>query len=426
MANPSDITRQRVSDLLTYRNKKKKTIPDITDLISGTSIISELEDLNIEDLLGRDTVQPDPKLMSKNISNKTVLITGAGGSIGSELCRQIIHWKPSSLILLDVSEFGIYTILNEIEEQAKNQCISVKPLIGSVQDVQFIKRVLNNFSVDTIYHAAAYKHVPLMELNVMQCVKNNVFGTRNLAEEAVKAQVQNFILVSTDKAVNPTNFMGASKRLAEMICQTLTKEQSNTCFSIVRFGNVLGSSGSVVPLFKKQIESGGPVTVTHKDVTRYFMSIPEAAQLVVQAGAISKGGEVFILDRGEPINLLSLAKKMIALLGLKPVQSGNLKYESDQIQIKVIGLRPGEKLFEELSYSDHLQKTCHSRIMTTLEAEIEENKLKNILQELCNSIDTGDHKKLFESISSISNQISDLEDSNDLFIANTHRHDERA
>ena len=232
----------------------------------------------------------------KNITEKTVLVTGAGGSIGSELCRQIVVWKPAKLIMLDVSEFASYTLLEELKKHPLNNHIEFISLIGSVQDCEFIKKVFNRFSIDTAYHAAAYKHVPLMEQNVMQCVMNNVFGTLNMAELAIAAKVKNFILVSTDKAVNPTNFMGASKRLAELICQTLSTNNTATCFSIVRFGNVLGSSGSVVPLFKKQIEQGGPITLTHPDITRYFMTIPEADQLVIQAGAISSGEDVFVLD----------------------------------------------------------------------------------------------------------------------------------
>ncbi len=294
--------------------------------------------------------------MAKTIAEKTVLVTGAGGSIGSELCRQIIQWKPEKLILLDVSEFAIYRLLEQLKEYPSSHTIDLIPLIGSAQDRPFIKKIFDRFTVDTTYHAAAYKHVPLMEQNVMQCIANNVFGTLNMAEIAITAKVKHFILVSTDKAVNPTNFMGASKRLAEIICQTLSTQKTNTCFSIVRFGNVLGSSGSVVPLFKKQIETGGPITVTHLDVTRYFMTIPEAAQLVIQAGSIAEGGDIFVLDMGKPIKIVDLANRMVTLAGFRPILNGGKELKDDEIAITISGLRPGEKLFEELAYR-------HSRII---------------------------------------------------------------
>ena len=418
LAIPSNInaTRQRVFEILSDHPLKVKTIPSISSLISGGLEISELKDIKIEDLLGRDPVQPNSELMSKNVSDKTVLVTGAGGSIGSELCRQIILWKPQKLIMLDVSEFASYTLLEELKTHSSGYGIEVVPLIGSVQDSQFVKKVFERFSVDTTYHAAAYKHVPLMEQNVMQCIANNVFGTLNMAELAIAAKVKNFILVSTDKAVNPTNFMGASKRLAEIICQTLPTKKTDTCFSIVRFGNVLGSSGSVVPLFKKQIENGGPVTLTHPDVTRYFMTIPEAAQLVIQAGSIAEGGDVFVLDMGKPIKIMDLVKKMITLAGLRPILTGTGIPKGDEIAITVSGLRPGEKLFEELSYSSNLVGTNHPRINMTAETPMPIKELKMLLLNVKEAIRDGDHHRLYQTVASVTEGISDVSGSSDGFI----------
>ena len=418
LAIPSDIdaTRRRVFEMLSDHPLKVKTIPSISSLISGRFEIAELKDIKIEDLLGREPVQHNPDLMAKTIAEKTVLVTGAGGSIGSELCRQIIQWKPRKLILLDVSEFAIYSLLEELKQHPSSHAIDLIPLIGSVQDRPFIKKIFDRFAVDTTYHAAAYKHVPLMEQNVMQCIANNVFGTLNMAELAIAAKVKHFILVSTDKAVNPTNFMGASKRLAEIICQTLSTQKTDTCFSIVRFGNVLGSSGSVVPLFKKQIETGGPVTLTHLDVTRYFMTIPEAAQLVIQAGSIAKGGDVFVLDMGKPIKILDLAKRMVALSGFRPILNGSKKLKDDEIAITVSGLRPGEKLFEELSHSTSLIGTIHPRINTTPETPMKPDELQALLTIVHDAVNEGDHQKLYQIISSVTGGISDLAASSDLFI----------
>ena len=416
MAKTNDKTRERVSDLLSEQHINVKTIPSIESLISGTSKITELQDINIEDLLERDPVQPDATLMSKRITGKIVLVTGAGGSIGSELCRQVVQWRPKELILLDVSEYSIYTLLNDLEARSKSLGIHITPLIGSVQDTQFIKFVMERFSINTIFHAAAYKHVPLMELNVMQCISNNVFGTYNVAEQAIAAKVSDFILVSTDKAVNPTNFMGASKRFAEIICQSLTQKQVDTCFSIVRFGNVLGSSGSVVPLFKRQIENRETVTVTHMDITRFFMTIREAAQLVIQAASIAKGGEVFVLDMGKPVKILDLAKKMITLSGLNPVLNTQETANAGEAPIIITGLRPGEKLYEELSYSDNLTGTEHPRIMTTAEVAMSFEDLQPLVSNARAAIDSGDHEKLFEIIASIADGVSDATNSNDAFV----------
>ena len=418
LAIPSDIdaTRRRVFEMLSDHPLKVKTIPSISSLISGGFEIAELKDIKIEDLLGREPVQHNPDLMAKTIAEKTVLVTGAGGSIGSELCRQIIQWKPRKLILLDVSEFAIYTLLEELNQHPSSHAIDLIPLIGSVQDRPFIKKVFGRFTVDTTYHAAAYKHVPLMEQNVMQCIANNVFGTFNMAELAIAAKVKHFILISTDKAVNPTNFMGASKRLAEIICQTLPTQKTDTRFSIVRFGNVLGSSGSVVPLFKKQIEKGGPITVTHLDITRYFMTIPEAAQLVIQAGSIAEGGDVFVLDMGKPIKILDLAKRMVTLSGLRPILNDGERLKDDDVTITVSGLRPGEKLFEELSYSSNLMGTVHPRINTAAETPMKCDELQGLLTTARDAIRDGDHQKLYQIIAKVTDGVFDLAGSCDVFI----------
>ena len=418
LAIPQDIdaTRQRIFDLLSDHPLKVKTIPSISSLISGEFQIAELKDIKVEDLLGRKPVQHNPELMAKTIAEKTVLVTGAGGSIGGELCRQIILWKPRKLILLDVSEFAIYTLVEDLKQHQSSHEIDLIPVIGSVQDRQFVKMIFDRFIVDTTYHAAAYKHVPLMEQNVMQCIANNALGTFNLAELAIAAKVKNFILISTDKAVNPTNFMGASKRLAEIICQTLSMEKADTCFSIVRFGNVLGSSGSVVPLFKKQIEKGGPITLTHLDVTRYFMTITEAAQLVIQAGSIAKGGDIFVLDMGKPIKIVDLARRMVVLSGLRPIFNDRGILKDDEIAITVSGLRPGEKLFEELTYSTNLHKTIHPRINTTAETPMKRNELQALLTTAYDAIRDGDHQKLYRIIASVTAGVTDISGSSDVFI----------
>ena len=418
IAEPNDILfiRERILEVLSDQPLKIKAIPSISSLIAGRTKISELEDINIEGLLGRKPAVHNPELMAKTIAGKTILVTGAGGSIGSELCRQIILWKPKKLILLDISEFAIYKLLEELSELIGSQEFELIPLIGSVQDRHFIKKVFNRFAVNTVYHAAAYKHVPLMEQNVMQCFANNVLGTLNVAEYAIATNVKNFVLVSTDKAVNPTNFMGASKRFSEMICQTFSTMSSKTCFSIVRFGNVLGSSGSVVPLFKKQIESGGPVTLTHLEITRYFMTIAEASQLVIQAGAIGKGGDIFVLDMGKPVKILELAKRMVALSGLKPILDGKERLENGEIAIIITGLRPGEKLFEELAYDSNLKGTIHPQINTTEEVPMSHKALEALLVSVGDAIRDNEYGKLYNIVSSVAQGIVDLEHSCDVFI----------
>ena len=409
---PVDV-HQRIFDLLTETPVKVKSIPDLTSLIAGTADITELRDIDIVDLLGRDPAEPEPQLLGKTITGKTVLVTGAGGSIGSELCRQIAAQVPAHIILLDVSEFAIYSLLKELEKT--HPALAITPLIGSVQDKSFVVKVLGKFPIDTIYHAAAYKHVPLMEQNVMQCIANNVFGTRNTAEAAVAAQVKHFILVSTDKAVNPTNFMGASKRLAELVCQDLASTQIRTRFAVVRFGNVLGSSGSVVPLFKKQIAAGGPVTVTHAEVIRYFMTIPEAAQLVLQAGSLAKGGDIFVLDMGKPVKILDLANKMITLSGKKPVLEAERKAGAGEIAIRITGLRQGEKMFEELSYSNSLIGTIHPRIMTTDDGNLSGEDLAALLNDMLHAISVDDYGKLFKIVRHVCNAVASDKASSDVF-----------
>ena len=377
--------RKTIIDSLIPLKIKVQTIPDMEDILQGNAKIDELREVHIEDLLGREPVLPNKDLLQKNILRKSVMVTGAGGSIGSELCRQIILNEPNALILFELSEFSLYSIHQELLEIAKKNNITntkIYPVLGNVQDIERLDRVLSHFSVDTIYHAAAYKHVPLVEYNVIEGVKNNVFGTYNVARCAAEHNVKSFVLISTDKAVRPTNVMGASKRMAELCLQALSEQLKDyqTCFSMVRFGNVLGSSGSVIPLFRKQILKGGPITITHPDIIRYFMTIPEAAQLVIQAGAMAKGGDVFILDMGEPVKIVDLAKNLVQLSGLSVKDENNSKGD---IEITYTGLRPGEKLYEELLISgDNVRKTSHPRIMTAEEVYLPFEQLSDVLLEL--------------------------------------------
>lgn len=380
--------RKAIIDSLIPLKIKVQTIPDMEDILQGNAKIDELREVHIEDLLGREPVLPNKDLLQRNILRKSVMVTGAGGSIGSELCRQIILNEPNALILFELSEFSLYSIHQELLEIAKKNNITntkIYPVLGNVQDIERLDRVLSHFGVDTIYHAAAYKHVPLVEYNVIEGVKNNVFGTYNVARCAAEHNVKSFVLISTDKAVRPTNVMGASKRMAELCLQALSEQlnSSQTCFSMVRFGNVLGSSGSVIPLFRKQILKGGPITITHPDIIRYFMTIPEAAQLVIQAGAMAKGGDVFILDMGEPVKIVDLAKNLIQLSGLSVKDENNPKGD---IEITYTGLRPGEKLYEELLIGgDNVRKTTHPRIMTAEEVYLPFEQLSEVLSELENS-----------------------------------------
>ena len=336
-----------------------QTIPAMTDLAQGRVAVSDLRDLDIDDLLSREAVDPDPALIGRTIAGRVVLVTGAGGSIGSELCRQIVAQGPARLLLVEQSEFALYAIHAELERLVEGR-IDIVPLLASVRDTDRMSEIIGLWRPATVYHAAAYKHVPLVEHNVIDGIANNVLGTGVVVAAAHRFGVENFVLVSTDKAVRPTNVMGATKRLAEMLLQVAAQEASETCFSMVRFGNVLGSSGSVVPLFRRQIAEGGPITITHVDITRYFMTIPEAAQLVVQAAGLASGGEVFVLDMGEPVRIHDLARNMIQLSGLRVRDEAN---PDGDIEIEIVGLRPGEKLYEELLIGDNPMPTGHERIM---------------------------------------------------------------
>jgi len=361
-----------------------RTVPGVSELAQGKLKINDLNVVSINDLLGRDPVPPNQNYLRADITNKVVMITGAGGSIGSELCRQIIQLQPKKIVLFEQNEFSLYTIDQELIQ--KNLKIDIAPILGSVLDSKQVERVCKIFSVQTIYHAAAYKHVPMIELNNFSGIENNIFGTLSCAEAAVLSNVDTFVLISTDKAVRPTNIMGATKRFSEMILQALSKKYNDkaTNFSMVRFGNVLDSSGSVIPLFNKQIKEGGPVTVTDPAIIRYFMTIPEAAQLVIQAGAMSKGGDVFVLDMGEPVKILYLAKKMIHLSGLNIKDSNN---PNGDIEILFTGLRPGEKLYEELLIGDSVLETEHQLILRSNEEMLPWSDLKLILNKLKTSVD---------------------------------------
>jgi FlaA1/EpsC-like NDP-sugar epimerase len=344
-----------------------RVLPSLLDLTSGKVTVNFLKDLEIEDLLGREPATPDNHLLEKNITNKTVMVTGAGGSIGSELCRQVIKFAPKKLVLIDASEFSLYSVTFEIEkllEESVFSEIQIISLLANIKDQKRMSEIFSTWKPNTVFHAAAYKHVSIVEKNILEGVENNIFGTLVCATESLKNGVENFVLISTDKAVRPTNIMGASKRISEMILQALAKnieEKFNrTNYCMVRFGNVLGSSGSVVPLFKRQINAGGPITLTDKRVTRFFMTIPEAAQLVIQSASMSEGGDVFVLDMGESVKLLDLAHKMIELSGLSVLDDNN---PNGDIQIEIIGLRPGEKLYEELLIGNNPRPTQHPRIM---------------------------------------------------------------
>lgn len=372
-------SRQAIIKLLEPWPVRVQTIPEISDLVAGRARWDELLPVKIEDLLGRNPVYPQPELMASNIAGKTVLVTGAGGSIGSELCRQILIQEPSTLVLFEQAEFNLYRIEQELRRVIEGNGLQVElqPLLGSVQNRPQVAEVLRKFAVQTVYHAAAYKHVPLVEANAAEAIHNNVFGTLNLADAAIAVSVEAFILISTDKAVRPTNVMGASKRLAELICQAHAMCTPKTRFSIVRFGNVLGSSGSVIPLFLEQIEKGGPVTVTSPNITRYFMTIPEAAQLVVQAGAMAQGGEVFVLDMGDPVEIVELAKRIIRLSGRTPWIDG--QDEPGDIEIRFTGLRAGEKMYEELLISENSMSTGHDQIRAAHERVLVPEDLDKIL-----------------------------------------------
>ena len=407
------ISRSKRNQIIKKLNQYKlvvKTLPSISEIVDGKIVISDIKDLNIEDLLNREQVAPDTKLLNKNINSKTVVVTGAGGSIGSELCRQIVKLKPNKLLLLELNEFALYKVYEELIVYNKN--LKITPLLINTQDQNKLEIIFETFKVDTVYHAAAYKHVPLVEENICEGIKNNVFSTLAIAKASVTKKVTNFVLISSDKAVRSTNVMGASKRLAELCVQGIynNTKNNNTNFSIVRFGNVLESSGSVIPKFKKQIKEGGPVTLTHIDVTRYFMTITEAAQLVIQAGSMGKDSEVFVLDMGESVKIKDLIYKIINLSGFTVKDDKN---HAGDIGIKIIGLRPGEKLYEELLIGDNPQKTSHSRIYKTSDPFIPFEQLKIDLENIKSLVDNNqplDVKKLLDKLLKLHNSNSEIVD----------------
>ena len=386
--------RNRIIDSLRQLPLHIRTLPGLADLATGRVTVQDFKELDIEDLLGRDPVPPNADLLARNLAGKVVLVTGAGGSIGGELCRQILAEQPKQLLLLDHNEFGLYSIHQELQHLCSVRELNVElvPLLGSVCNPQRLQQICRAFRPATVYHAAAYKHVPMVESNPAEGIVNNVFGTLNMARAAIDSGVKQFVLVSTDKAVRPTNVMGASKRMAELVLQALAGQSASsvkdkTCFGMVRFGNVLGSSGSVVPLFRAQLGSGGPITVTHREVTRYFMTIPEAAQLVLQAGAMATGGDVFVLEMGEPVKILDLARRMVELSGLKVRDE---THPAGDIEILISGLRPGEKLYEELLIGENPTPTAHPRIMMANEEYLTWPVLEFHLQTLRRAADNGD------------------------------------
>ncbi len=380
LALPSE-TRQRnheIFDLLEPYPVLVRILPSVSELAQGKVKVDDLREVSVKDLLGRDTVKSKKELLSSDITNKTIIVTGAGGSIGSELCRQIVCLNPKALILYEMNELALYNVDKELSNIGIRS-IDIYPILGSVNNRNRLNSVFKRFKVDTIYHAAAYKHVPMVEFNNTEGVENNIFGTLNCAQAAIDNGVETFVLISTDKAVRPTNTMGATKRSAELILQALSAKQSGTKFTIVRFGNVLDSSGSVIPLFKQQIKEGGPVTVTDINIIRYFMTIPEAVELVIQAGFMGVGGDVFVLDMGKPIKIYDLARKMIHLTGLEVKDEFN---PEGDIEIQITGLRPGEKLYEELLISGSVAETDHPLIMCAQEDMLAWDELELILYEL--------------------------------------------
>lgn len=383
--------RLEIIEELKSHSVRVRSLPSIGNIVDGKVSVRDLREVQVEELLGRDPVPPDETLLSGAITGKTVLVSGAGGSIGSELCRQILARRPDRLILVDHSEFALYSILTELEEGfGKDEGLEVVPELADISERDVAARVMDRHRPQTVFHAAAYKHVPLVEANPISGLRNNILGTHHCCLEAERAGASRFILISTDKAVRPTNVMGASKRLCELILQARADEGSATVFSMVRFGNVLGSSGSVVPRFRAQIAAGGPLTLTHREVTRFFMTIPEAAQLVMQAGAMAKGGEVFVLDMGQPIRIFDLARAMIQLSGCTVRDEDN---SDGDIVIEEVGLRPGEKMYEELLLGKDPQPTDHSRIMRAQEKKMSWIELTELLRELTVALDAGDAKK---------------------------------
>ncbi len=381
MPSASRRSRRAVLERLSKFPVRVQTMPDVKDILTGKAQVDDIRDVDVKDLLGRDPVPPKQELMGESVARKNVMITGAGGSIGSELCRQILRLGPRRLVLFDVSEAALYNIkqsLLRIHSEIGSSC-EIVPLLGSVHHENRVREVLETFEIQTVFHAAAYKHVPIVEQNVFEGIHNNIFGTLHTVRSAIKSKVEKFVLISTDKAVNPTNVMGATKRFAELVLQSFQESNDSTTLCMVRFGNVLESSGSVVPLFKEQIRRGGPVTVTHRDIIRYFMTIPEASQLVIQAAAMARGGDVFVLDMGKPVKISDLARRMINLMGLTVRDESN---PDGDIEIRFVGLRPAEKLFEELLIGENVSGTEHPRIMRADEDFLPYEALNALLEEL--------------------------------------------
>jgi FlaA1/EpsC-like NDP-sugar epimerase len=373
--------RIQIIESLSRQGFKVQTVPDIGEILAGRARLEEVRDVDVHDLLGRDPVPPNPALLSACVRGKSILVTGAGGSIGSELCRQIIELSPRRLVLLEVSELALYEIERELRSlnvRAGNR-IELVALLGNAHHKHRVREIMTTFGIQTVYHAAAYKHVPIVEHNMIEGIHNNIFATLNTAEAALECRVETFVLISTDKAVNPTNVMGCTKRVAEMVLQGLQQRGHGTRFCMVRFGNVLESSGSVVPLFREQIREGGPVTVTHPDVIRYFMTIPEAAQLVIQAGSMGSGGDVFVLDMGSPVRIADLARRMIQLAGYSVRDDKN---PEGDIEIKFTGLRPAEKLFEELLIGKNVTGTEHPRILRAIEHSLTWEQIRSVIDDL--------------------------------------------
>lgn len=399
LAIPSATRKRRAEIVAALRaySVNVRTLPGMLDLAHGRVSVSDLREVETDDLLGRSRVAPNDLLLRRNITGKRVLVTGAGGSIGSELCRQIIDNAPAMIFLLDHSEYALYAIHRELTLLATREALNVEivPVLGSVAVPNLVEHVFESHEPEVVFHAAAYKHVPLVEENVVEAVRNNVLGTANIALAALRHDVEHVVLISTDKAVRPTSIMGTTKRLAEQVLQALAAKNTKTCFSMVRFGNVLGSSGSVVPLFRAQAHAGGPVTITHREMTRYFMVIPEAAQLVIQAGAMARGGEVFLLDMGEPVKIIDLARSVIALSGLTVRDSDN---PDGDVEIREVGLRPGEKLYEELLIDTTSEPSDHPLIMKANESFLPWDKLEPALDRLAVLIDANDTQGLIAEL----------------------------
>ncbi|GEA52348.1 nucleoside-diphosphate sugar epimerase [Vibrio inusitatus NBRC 102082] len=409
--------RKKIIDTLLPLTIEVLSVPTIEEMLKDDQEIQSVREVPVEDLLGRDPVPPRKDMLTQDIEGKVVMVTGAGGSIGSEICRQVLNNNPKTLVLFELTELALYSIDKELQEYATKNDLTVRivPLLGSVQRINRLEKTMRAFSVQTIYHAAAYKHVPMVEFNVVEGVRNNVFGTYYTAKAALQSGVETFVLISTDKAVRPTNVMGASKRLAELAIQAIAQkcksESLPTRFSMVRFGNVLGSSGSVVPLFKKQIAEGGPITITHKDITRYFMTIPEASQLVIQAGAMAEGGDVFVLDMGEPVKIVDLAENLIRLSGLVPK---NEQEPYGDVEITFTGLRPGEKLYEELLVGEEELDTEHSQIKRANEVYIPYKEFIAYLDKLDQASHDYQHQKIRELLLELPLQFNPTDDINDL------------